>query len=62
MRREIEKLINSEITAYKISKETGVSVGNISELKSGKRKIGNLTLDTAEKFYDYYQKIKAEIE
>ena len=62
MRREIEKLINSEITAYKISKETGVSVGNISELKSGKRKIGNLTLDTAEKLYDYYQKIKAEIE
>lgn len=58
MRKEIEELLKSDLSTYRISKDTGVGVGNISELKSGKRKIGNLTLDTAEKLYKYYIETK----
>lgn len=53
MRKVIENLLNSEITAYEISKQTGVSNSVISRLKSGERTIGKLSLDTAEKLYDY---------
>ncbi|GGA94500.1 hypothetical protein [Staphylococcus muscae] len=53
MRKEIEKLLESDISHYKISKVTGVNSKTISELRAGKRKIGNITLDTAEKLYNY---------
>ena len=31
-------------------KDTGISYGGISELRNGKRKVKNLTLETAENF------------
>ncbi|PIH08926.1 hypothetical protein CTJ08_13830 [Staphylococcus epidermidis] len=50
----IEKLLNNnEISNYKIKKDTGISYGCISELRNGKRKVKNLTLETAEKLYNY---------
>lgn len=50
----IEKLLNNnEISNYKIKKDTGISYGGISELRNGKRKVKNLTLETAEKLYNY---------
>lgn len=60
MKETITKLINSEITAYRISKDTGVSVNNIQAMKNGKRKVGNLTLDTAEILYNYALKLKKD--
>lgn len=53
MRQTIEKLINSDISAYQIQKETGVNESAIRHLRKGRRKLGGLTLDTAEKLYDY---------
>ena len=52
---KIEKLINSDVTAYQISKETGVSITAIQEVKIGKRKVENLTLKTAEKLLKYIE-------
>ncbi len=44
---------NKSITSYKIEKETGVSRAKIGRLRNGKNKIDDLTLDTAEKLYNY---------
>lgn len=53
MRKEIRDLLNSNITLYEISKETGVSNSVISRLRNGEREIGKVTLETAEKLYEY---------
>lgn len=54
LEEKIEALLNSGDTQYAISKNTGISQSTISELKSGKRKIGNLTLTKAQLLADYY--------
>lgn len=54
LEEKIEALLNSGATQYAISKHTGISQSTISELKSGKRKIGNLTLTKAQLLADYY--------
>lgn len=53
MRKEIEKLLASDKTAYEIAQATGMSPSNIADLRNGKRKIDNITLANAEKLYDY---------
>lgn len=53
MRKEIEKLLASDKTAYEISQATGMSPSNITDLRVGKRKIDNITLANAEKLQDY---------
>ncbi|MBU0279406.1 MULTISPECIES: hypothetical protein [unclassified Gemella] len=58
MKKEIEELLNGQITAYKISKDTGIPNNNIYAFMSGKRKIDNMTLATAEKLYNYYKQTK----
>lgn len=51
MRAEIEKLLTSGRTAYSIAKASGVPISVVQRLISGERKLGNITLDTAEKLY-----------
>ena len=58
MRNEIVNLLNSDITGYRIFKVTGISQSVISELRLGKRNVGKLTLDTAEKLANYYNKLE----
>ncbi|CAC5839490.1 Uncharacterised protein [Staphylococcus aureus] len=59
----IEKLLNDKsISNYRINQDTGVSYGGISELRSGKRKVKNLTLETAEKLYNYQKQLEIMIE
>lgn len=59
----IEKLLNDKsISNYRINQDTGVSYGDISELRSGKRKVKNLTLETAEKLYNYQKQLEIMIE
>ena len=53
MRKEIEKLLASDKTAYEIAQATGMSPSNIADLRNGKRKLDNVTLGNAEKLYDY---------
>ncbi|HDG9757393.1 TPA: XRE family transcriptional regulator [Staphylococcus aureus] len=49
--KTIEKLLNSDLSAYYISKKTGVSASSIQRLRSGDRQLNKLTLDSAEKLY-----------
>ena len=65
MREQIEKLLASDISAYRIAKDTGIAQSKISGLRSGSIKIENLTLAIAEKLVSYYEeetKMKNEIE
>ncbi|QYA34119.1 hypothetical protein KYI07_12730 (plasmid) [Macrococcus psychrotolerans] len=58
MKDTINTLINSDISAYQISKGTGVAASGIQRIRSGERKIENLTLENAEKLYQYQQQLE----
>ena len=53
LRKEILKLIDSDITGYKVYKETGLSQTIISDLRNGKRNIDNISLKNAEILADF---------
>lgn len=46
---------NNKYTAYRISKDTGVNQATITGLRTGRKKINNLTLETAEKLGKYWE-------
>ncbi|WP_436880731.1 hypothetical protein [Staphylococcus haemolyticus] len=56
-KKKIIELIESDITGYKIYKETGISQYVLSQLRQGKRNVDNLRLGTAEKLYEYASKV-----
>ncbi|MCI2773402.1 hypothetical protein [Staphylococcus petrasii] len=57
--KTIEKLIkNTDVSSYRISKDTGLSYGNINAMRRGERSIENLTLKNAEKLYNYQKEIE----
>ena len=56
--KEIEELLNSEISSYKIAKDSGVAYSLLSDYRNGKRKIENMTLQVANKLLRYSEKIK----
>lgn len=47
----IERLLNSNLSAYYIHQQTGVAASSIQRLRSGDRQLNKLTLDSAEKLY-----------
>ena len=56
--KEIEDLLNSEISSYKISKDSGVAYSLISDYRNGKRKLENMTLQVAKKLIRYSEELK----
>ena len=56
--KEIEELLNSEISSYKISKDSGVAYSLISDYRNGKRKLENMTLQVAKKLIKYSEELK----
>jgi len=54
---KVKKLLDSDITSYRISKETGVSVASIGATRRGERKIDNMQLKTAEKLGELWDKL-----
>ena len=56
--KEIEELLNSEISSYKIAKDSGVSYSLISDYRNSKRKIENMTLQVANKLIRYAEELK----
>ena len=56
--KEIEELLNSEISSYKISKDSGVAYSLISDYRNGKRKLENMTLQVAKKLIRYAEELK----
>lgn len=59
MKKEIEELLNSDLTSYKIAKETGITVQQIDRYRKN-NKVGNITLDNALKLYNYKKEISKE--
>ncbi|TPR12492.1 hypothetical protein DY052_09200 [Apilactobacillus timberlakei] len=54
---KINALIKSELSAYRIGKDFNIASNRISELRTGRIKLGNLSLDTCErleKAFMYY--------
>ena len=56
--KEIEELLNSEISSYKISKDSEVAYSLISDYRNGKRKLENMTLQVAKKLIRYSEELK----
>lgn len=56
--KEIEELLNSEISSYKISKDSGVAYSLISDYRNGKRKLENMTLQVAKKLIRYSEELE----
>ncbi len=54
--KQIEDLLNSDLTSYKIAIGSGVANSMIQNYRNGKRKVENMTLKTALKLYDYIHK------
>ena len=53
IKKEIEKILKSDETSYRISKETGIAVQVIDRYRHGKSKIENMTLKNAEKILKF---------
>ncbi|WP_430625290.1 hypothetical protein [Staphylococcus aureus] len=60
IKTKINELLESDVSGYKVYKATGISQSRISDLRRGKRTIGNLTLDTAIKLYEYQLELEKE--
>ena len=56
--KEIEELFNSEITDYRLAKDSGVALSMIQNYRNGSRKVENMTLKTAEKLIKYMEELK----
>lgn len=54
--KEIEDLFNSDVTDYRISKDSGVALSMIQNYRKGNRKVENMTLKTANKIYKMIRK------
>jgi DNA-binding protein len=58
--QEIEELFNSEITDYRLAKDSGVTLSMIQNYRNGSRKIENMTLKTAGKLCKYIESKKED--
>lgn len=61
-KKTIKKLLDSNMSVYRIFKDTGISQARISDLRRGVRELGGISLDTAEKLYNYQKQIEKEKE
>ncbi|WP_339233772.1 hypothetical protein [Oceanobacillus sp. FSL W7-1281] len=58
--KNIEELLASEITAYKIQQQTGINRSTVGRLKNKEIEIKKLSLENALKLNDLWEKIKEE--
>lgn len=58
---KIQKILDSSITSYRVSKITGVTVSSIGAMRRGERKVENLQLGIAEKLGQFYDEEMAEM-
>lgn len=58
MKKEIEWLLfDSGVSNYQISRATGISQVVLSKYATGKSDVGKMTLDNAERLYEYYKEV-----
>lgn len=62
IKQKIEILLNSGLSGYSIAKESGVDQSVINKLMNGQRDISKLSLDSAQKLSDLYDKRINDVE
>lgn len=55
--KKIQILLDSDITGYKIAKKSKLSRATVTRLRTGTRKIGNISFDTALKLIEAYDEL-----
>lgn len=55
IKENIKKLLESDLTAYQISKKTGIQQSTLSRLKKGEIEVGNMKLDNALKLNQIWE-------
>lgn len=60
MRKQIEKLLNSDISTSAIAKGAGVPWSTVADLRKGETSIDKIALLTAEKLNDFAEELEAE--
>lgn len=60
LRKNIEALIKSDITAYRISKDTGISLSVVQKILNKTSKLDNVSLKNAEILSDYWMENKSK--
>lgn len=58
--KTIQQLFESDVTTYRISKETGIRISVIDGYRNNTSKLENMTLKIAGKLCDYAEKAKGE--
>lgn len=58
MRSDVEAIVNSKISSYQVSRDTGIPPTNIKRLRLGETSIDNIRFHYAEKLSAYYKKLK----
>lgn len=53
IKETIQKLLDSNLSAFQIAKDTGVDASSIQRMRSGERSLDRLSLGAAEKLYLY---------
>ena len=56
--QQIEELFNSDLTDYRISKDTGIALSVIQKYRNDSSKIENMTLKVANKLIRYSEELK----
>lgn len=56
--KEIEELLKSDVTDYRISKDTGITLSVIQNYRNGKYALDNMTLKIAKKLYEYKERLE----
>lgn len=56
--KDIEELFETDITDYRISKDTGITLSVIQNYRNGKYALENMTLKIAKKLYEYKEKLE----
>lgn len=59
---DILALLNSNISTYRINKDTGIPQSSLTGYRNRKLKISNMTLSKASKLQKYYFKLHKEDE
>ena len=58
--KQIEALFNSDLTDYRISKDTGLTLGVIQNYRSGKYELENMSFKVVKKLIRYSEELKNE--
>ena len=56
--KQIEELFNSDLTDYRISKDTGLTLSVIQNYRSGKYELENMSFKVAKKLIRYAEELK----